>query len=135
METIAENSAATYKRLILQKAVDQVAKGLTCQQLDRRRSPRYPFQLPISLHQKDADGFLSYLGLARGLDISCLGLAFLTRTKLAPRTEVYVNLDPLIGRVFYLKLAVVHCSDEVDGMFRVGGQFIFDEEPIEARDR
>ena len=54
------------------------------------------------------------------------GMAFLTRTRFQPNTRLVVEIYPMLGHRLRQKLTVIHCSDDVNGMYKVGTMFVRD---------
>jgi len=108
----------------LRGAIEELAQRLTYFE-ERRSTSRYPFNVPLSLFRKTDEGLMEIMGRAWGLNISPIGLGLLSRKNFERNAEIYVDLKPLTGETRYVKLRIVHCSDSVDEMHRIGGYFAF----------
>ena len=112
----------------LKEVVDSLAEN-SADPEERRGSGRFPFHVTLSLSKTSDSGDTEQIGTVLGLDISYTGMAILTRTPLEPNTAVHVNLEPFLKRAFLIELVIVDCAEVVDGMYRVGGVFVFEEAP------
>jgi len=113
------NATLEQIRSSLKVAIDELSEA----QDERRLHTRYPFNVPITLFRKADGGKMEETGKVWGLDVSTLGLGFFSRTPYSRNTEIYVDLEPLIRETTYIKLRVVHCTDPIDGIYRIGSFF------------
>ena len=108
------------------RLVDQIASRED-DRTDQRDHKRHAFNLHVTVCIRSPSGAMKRLTSAYAFDISYSGIGLLTSFALRETDDVYLNFEPAIGRNCFVPVRLVHPTKLVDGVYRTGAMFLFEE--------
>ncbi len=109
------------------RLVDQIASQEDAR-TDQRDHKRHAFNVHVTVCNRSPMGVMKRLTSAYALDISYSGIGLLTAFALRETDDVYLNFEPAIGRNCFVPVRLVNPTKLVDGVYRTGAIFLFEED-------